>query len=228
MMNLYSLDLRNYADSKYVSTMRFTDLADDVRDFIQEHQIDRPLLIGHSWGGKASMMTAYKYPNLLDGILVVDVLPIAYYDKVGKQQFDVTKAVLELSLKNMTLAKMKEILDKVTKNEKNTMFLMANLRENPERHGELQWHLNSEVILRSFWDIGQELPAKSSFRKKVFVIKGEKSQFTPHDQIYAYKEMFPNFNDQHDIATVSECGHWLMYQKPADFLKLTKSFIESL
>lgn len=47
-------------------------LADDVVGLIQELQLEKPILLGHSMGGMTALTAATKYPELLRAILLED------------------------------------------------------------------------------------------------------------------------------------------------------------
>lgn len=53
-------------------------MADDLLRFLQEHQLDRTLLVGHSMGGKAALATALSTnipADALSGLVSVDMTP---------------------------------------------------------------------------------------------------------------------------------------------------------
>ena len=48
------------------------ELAEDLGTFLTALEFDRPLLVGHSWGGNIAVQFAATYPNRLDKLILVD------------------------------------------------------------------------------------------------------------------------------------------------------------
>ena len=46
-----------------------------IAGFIKEHQLEKPIIVGHSLGGGMALLLASRYPDLVGRIVVVDVLP---------------------------------------------------------------------------------------------------------------------------------------------------------
>ena len=57
--------------------MDYLAMADDVKQFIEQHQLENPILLGHSMGGKVAMVLAVRYPALVKALVVVDIAPVA-------------------------------------------------------------------------------------------------------------------------------------------------------
>ena len=48
-------------------------MADDLNEFIEEHQIIDPIILGHSMGGKTAMQFAMNYPEKLSKLVVSEL-----------------------------------------------------------------------------------------------------------------------------------------------------------
>src|SRR5690606_2558150 len=53
-------------------------MSDDVAEFIDQHQLVNPIVLGHSMGGKAAMNLALQHPEKLSKLIVADIAPKAY------------------------------------------------------------------------------------------------------------------------------------------------------
>ena len=71
-------DLRNHGSSEWTDTMSYAEMAADLRETITALGLGPVALLGHSMGGKAAMLTALQYPELVERLIVVDVAPVAY------------------------------------------------------------------------------------------------------------------------------------------------------
>ncbi len=47
----------------------------EIAGYIKEHQLEKPLIVGHSLGGGMALLLASRYPDLVGRIVVVDALP---------------------------------------------------------------------------------------------------------------------------------------------------------
>ena len=50
----------------------FATVAEDLLGLIQSQEIDRPIIVGHSWGGDVALEFDVKYPGLARGLCFVD------------------------------------------------------------------------------------------------------------------------------------------------------------
>ena len=73
-------DLRNHGISPHAMTHRYTDMCDDLVEYLDRNSLDLVHLIGHSMGGKLAMIFALLYPERVDKLVVVDIAPSAYED----------------------------------------------------------------------------------------------------------------------------------------------------
>lgn len=69
---LWLIDLPGFGRSSLpVKSWFVKDYAKLVADFIQEQKVTRPIILGHSFGGRITIKLAASYPKLLDKIILV-------------------------------------------------------------------------------------------------------------------------------------------------------------
>ena len=61
--NVWLVDQRNHGESEWNDEHTYFDLAEDIKDFLEEHGIKKTYLIGHSMGGKAAMVLDKVYQS---------------------------------------------------------------------------------------------------------------------------------------------------------------------
>lgn len=71
----YTLTMAGFADAKPQPHASFINWEKGIVDYIQQHKITKPILIGHSMGGALALAISSDYPDLIDRIIVVDGLP---------------------------------------------------------------------------------------------------------------------------------------------------------
>lgn len=67
---VYALDTRGHGESDPVNEFHYSDMAEDVKCFIEVLALQKPILYGFSDGGIVGLMIASKYPELLSQLIV--------------------------------------------------------------------------------------------------------------------------------------------------------------
>ncbi|XP_015926401.2 uncharacterized protein [Parasteatoda tepidariorum] len=69
---VYSLDARNHGDSKWVDTMDYDSMTDDVVHFMDSMMMPKAIILGHGMGAKTGMVLALKYPERIHSLITED------------------------------------------------------------------------------------------------------------------------------------------------------------
>lgn len=70
-LTLWLIDLPGFGKSDLPNkTWSVEDYADEIANFIREHRIKKPALLGHSFGGSVAIKLASKYPNLISKLIL--------------------------------------------------------------------------------------------------------------------------------------------------------------
>src|SRR4051812_47057527 len=75
---VYLPDLRNHGRSPWSDEFNYEVMSADLMEFIREHRIPQPVIIGHSMGGKTAMRFAVRYSSDFSRLMVVDIAPKYY------------------------------------------------------------------------------------------------------------------------------------------------------
>ena len=213
--SVYGLDARNHGSSEHTKLMTYSDMAEDVRETMDELGIEQADFIGHSMGGKTAMQFALNWPDRVKRLLVVDIAPVAY--KGGPDP--VLNALLKLDLAAISSRQEADILLEADIPEKAIRdFLLTNLR----RDGNgFRWRMNLMAIDKCYSDLRGALNGDSPFPGPTLFIKGELSGYLQP----AYKEQTIRLFPEAQIKTVSGAGHWVHSEKPQQFIKLARRFL---
>ncbi|XP_071447965.1 sn-1-specific diacylglycerol lipase ABHD11-like isoform X2 [Hetaerina americana] len=74
LRKIITVDARNHGDSPHNSEMSYHHLAEDVRALMENLNIPKASLIGHSMGGRAMMLAALKYEQMLRLFLATNLV----------------------------------------------------------------------------------------------------------------------------------------------------------
>lgn len=215
--HVWVVDQRNHGQSPHSNEFNYTVLSEDILNFIQEHNIDNPVIIGHSMGGKAAMNFALMHPDKLDKLIVVDIAPKAY-DVRHDHIVEGLKAVPIDAVQSRQEAN--DALASHISSEAVRQFLLKNLMRKPE--GGFGWRINLPVIDQSLEMISGGLVTEGVFEKKTMFIRGSKSDYILDEDRDAIKKTFPNAT----LVTM-ETGHWVQAEKPEEFVQVVLSFLNA-
>lgn len=215
--HVYVVDQRNHGQSPHSEDFDYEVLAADLLEFIEEHQLKNPVLLGHSMGGKAVMNFALQHPELPKALIIVDISPKAYevrHDYIVEG----LKAVPISSIQSRNEAD--EALSRHVADPAVRQFLLKNLMRKPE--GGFGWRINLPVIDRSIPTIGAGLFAEGSYDREALFIRGLRSDYILDEDREIIFRYFPNARlvDMHT-------GHWVQAEKPAEFVEVVLNFLKS-
>jgi pimeloyl-ACP methyl ester carboxylesterase len=214
---VYLIDLRNHGRSPRSEEFTYEAMSEDLLEFILTHHIDKPVIIGHSMGGKTAMKFAVQHPAMFSKLIVVDIAP-RYYP-VHHQK--ILEGLSAINLQRLTSRQeADEQLAKFEPHPTVRMFLLKNLYRNEQ--GQFDWRLNLPVIHAQIENIGEALGNEISIDNPTLFINGSKSNYIRTADEPFIRQIFPNAIHQ----TVADAGHWVHAEKPEEFLEKVKSFIE--
>ena len=75
---VHLIDQRNHGKSFHSDEFSYKHMSNDLKNYLDYHRIKHVSIIGHSMGGKTAMLFSLKYPDFVNKLIVVDILPISY------------------------------------------------------------------------------------------------------------------------------------------------------
>jgi esterase len=218
--NVFAVDQRNHGRSPHAREMNYGLMAKDIHEFMTRKKMNSATLLGHSMGGKTAMKFASLYPEKVDGLIVVDILPTGN----SRQQISEVVTALKLfKLKNVLTHKDAETqMAPYIKDLPVRKFLVRNLGRNEK--GFLDWQCNLDGILENYGNICQEIP-RFTFRKPCLFIRGECSDYVVDAE---WQKMKKKYFDRAELVTISGAGHFVHVENPEAFLTAVVEFISNL
>jgi esterase len=214
---IYLVDQRNHGRSPWDNTMNYEVMANDLWTFITQHQIEKPVIIGHSMGGKVAMKFATEHPDLIAKLIVVDIAP-RYYPPHHQDVLKGLHAITLANLQNRTEAD--QILATAIDSADVRQFLLKNLYRNEEN--QFAWRINLAVIDQQIDQIGEALLEHVRFDKPSLFIAGALSDYITA----ADKAMITSIFTNSKIVTIDNANHWVQATQPAAFLAEVTAFID--
>jgi esterase len=215
---VYTIDQRNHGLSPHSHVFTYEAMADDIQEFIEIHNLQNPILLGHSMGGKTAMFFALKYNEVLDKLIVADMSPRAYephHDAV----LDALNAV-DFSKIN-TRKEAEAVLSEHIADFGTKQFLLKNIYWEDNAEGKMNWRFDLATITKNYNEILVAVPKETSDVSALF-IKGEKSGYITDVDLPEIKQRFPNYK----LQTIANAGHWVHAEQPESFFNDVISFIK--
>lgn len=208
---VHALDLRNHGASPWADTMTYAEMADDVRHYIEQHDLGRVSILGHSMGGKTAMALALAWPDLVERLIVVDIAPRSYNDSLSSY----AQAMRGIDL--MAAASRGEVqrqLQALLPDASVAPFLVQNL---VPRNDHFDWRINLAAISTSMMDL-TDFPSTLKLRvfaKPTTAIAGALSDYISGGDVSPFKPMFPRVV----LEVIDGAAHWVHADKPQAFFE---------
>lgn len=227
--HVYILDQRNHGQSPHSTEMNYEEMANDLKLFYEDQNIDKAHLIGHSMGGKTAMRFALENPQLIDKLVILDIAPKSYasfsnYAQITNNHAAIIKAMQAVDAPSANSRKdIDTQLSKYLDNDKLRHFLLKNIER--KKDGTYQWRLNLDIISKSleilmdgFSDLSPE-DCKVSL-PSIF-IRGENSGYVMDEDTLIIRKFFKDA----EVVSIPEAGHWLHAEQPILLVKTLAYFL---
>ncbi|MGM8360420.1 alpha/beta fold hydrolase [Flavobacterium sp. ARAG 55.4] len=214
---VHMLDMRNHGRSVQSEDFSYELMVQDILEYCQEHALQSVNLLGHSMGGKAAMLFASRYPEMVDKLIVADIGP-KYYAPHHQTILAGLNAV-DFSVKP-SRADVEAILSQYITDFGTRQFLLKNLYWHEP--GQLAFRFNLSVFNKKIEEIGVALPSELIFEKPTLFIRGGSSNYILDSDIENIAEHFPLMK----LETIPNAGHWLHAENPALFFQMVISFLK--
>jgi len=211
---VWLVDARNHGHSPHSSEFSYDAMAEDLHQFIQDHSILQPIIIGHSMGGKTAMRHAQLYAPEIQKLMVVD-MGIKQYPVHHHQ---IIAALQAVELENIQSRKeAEESMLPYISEMGIRQFLLKSLHRNSD--GTFNWRFNLPVIAKEITNVSVALPDKIVEVPTLF-IRGELSNYIMEQDFADIQKMFPNS----EIKSISNAGHWVHAEAPTQIIEMIELF----
>lgn len=212
---VYLVDQRNHGQSPHSDEFNYSLLTEDLNDFYKEHGIEKAHIIGHSMGGKTAMNFAVKYPEKVNKLIIVDIVPKVYpvhHDHI----LDGLKAIDLEAVTNRTEAD--KILSAHVAEPDVRQFLLKNLAR--DEQSKFIWKMNLHALDAHIEEIGEGMQYEGTYPGAALFVKGAHSNYYKPGDEDAIKKIFTAAR----FVTL-DTGHWVQAEKPKEFADTVMTFL---
>jgi pimeloyl-ACP methyl ester carboxylesterase len=213
-------DQRNHGHSPHHHVLNYYALVDDLTEFIDSKKLEKPIILGHSMGGKVAMRYTLENPGAVSKIIVVDTSLRTYV------RFDyhlkLIDAMLSVDFSQVSGRKDVEALLMARIGSKRLVqFLVKNLFWKEKKL--LAWRPNLQAISYNIDAMYDGVFYSTRFEKPALFIRGGKSDYILDEDFPAIFQNFP----QAVISTIENGTHWVHADEPEKFYHLVLDFLKS-
>lgn len=214
---VYIPDLRNHGNSFHSDEFGYTSMSCDIDQLINANEIENPIIMGHSMGGKLAMIYALNNPEMIRKLIIVDISPVLY---AANKNFGYLKIMQEL---DFSLMQNREdivvYLNARMDDPRLVLHLLKNVRS--ISNGQFAWKPNLSNIINNLDGILDFPNFSNSFTNPSLFIVGKESEYVHHDHEKIIKRLFP----KSIIQRIDNAGHWVHADNPAAFIRTVETFL---
>lgn len=211
------VDMRNHGSSPWADEMDYAAQARDLADAAECLAGGRALVLGHSMGGKAAMGLALSRPDLVAGLIVADIAPLAY----AHTHLPYVRAMRAVDLGRVRRRSDADpMLADAVSDPNLRAFLLQNLLV---EEGVARWRLNLAAIEREMprligWPQAWPQP---HYNGPTLFLRGGASDYVPRESGGKIGALFPAA----EVEAIEGAGHWLHAEKPTEFAAAVERFL---
>ncbi len=214
---VWLVDQRNHGQSPHSDAFSYQLMAEDLKQFIQQHQIHDPIILGHSMGGKTAMEFAVNNAIMLSKLIVVDIAPVKY----EVHHYAILDALEQIDLDKISSRKeADQLLTEKIKEVGTRQFLLKNLYW--KEKNQLAWRFNLNVLRREIIPISEWSISEGQYNGSCLFVKGQQSSYILPEHGAEISAKFPNY----ELREIQGAGHWVHAESPKMFYDVVSSFMK--
>jgi pimeloyl-ACP methyl ester carboxylesterase len=228
------VDLPNHGHSPWTDTVDYVDMAGMLAAEFEGYG-EPVTLVGHSMGGKVAMTLALRRPELLRGLVVVDVAPVEYpvrggrTDDPGEEASPFAGYIAAMRAIDLGALESREDADAALRaavpSDMVRGFLLQSLVRGRAGEG-WRWRLNLAALERDLEQLRgfPEPPDGATYEGPVLWIAGADSTYVlPRDRA-RMDVLFPATR----LVRIKNAGHWVHSEQPDIFTEAVRRFLEAV
>ncbi len=207
---VHLIDQRNHGRSFWDKQFNYKTLANDLFNYINYYKINKPIVLGHSMGGKTAMKLSFDFTEIIKKLIIVDIVPKKY----DTSYIDILKGLAHLDFNQLRTRSSVDIeLLKFVKEKSIRQFLLKNLYWKTKE--KLALRLNINVLKNSINEVSEFPNITHKYKGNSLFLFGENSEHYSENDDVIIRKFFSNSK----ISLIRNASHWLHVENPKDFFK---------
>jgi esterase len=224
--HILALDQRGRGDSDWAPDGQYTSEAyvKDLEGFCEALQLRNFILMGHSMGGRNSMVFTARHPSMVNRLIIVDIGPegdpqgtarIKHESVAAQEEYTSFEELLEAQQKGNPLLSPEVLRRRLTYQTKTLP------------NGKIGWCYDVEI--RRQWREDRRppqedlWPAIAKIPCPTLIVRGIETDVLPLQVAQRMVQVMPKAQ----LAHVERAAHMVMEENPGGFLRVVRDFLES-
>ncbi len=211
-------DQRNHGKSPHSDVFNYLAMTEDLVELVENLELSKPILLGHSMGGKVAMRFAIEYPEMVKKLEVVDISLKAYGDRPHHRA--IVQAMLSVDLSEISSrSEAEEHLASKVPQERIRQFLLKNLHWKDKN--TLEWRINLSGIASNLNQMFDAIQTAEVFTKPALFVRGGASDYILPEDYPHIRHNFPRA----EIITIEGASHWVHAEAAEQFYQISSGFL---
>lgn len=211
-------DLRNHGQSPHDPDFSFEAMVPDLFELIHTLNLQNPIVMGHSLGGKVILHALLTQPDFCSKAIIADMGLRTYSPGFGS--VEVLELMLNHDLSDYKSRKEVEVLvSSLIQDFLLQQLVLKNVQwKNPEA---MTWKIDAKSISNHLSEVYKGICYPKPVDTPVFFIKAALSDYINEEDIQQIKSSFTHSN----IIEIKNAGHWLHVDQPTVLLGVVKKIV---
>lgn len=214
---VFVVDQRNHGQSPHSDNFNYLALTDDLFDFIDDNEIETPIIIGHSMGGKVAMRFALENPDIVKKLVIVDITLKAYGPRDNHRKIISAMKSVDFTIVNSRSDVEKQLAIGLPE-LRIRQFILKNLHRTEKQNYE--WRIYLDGLENNLDQMFDAIDTITKFNKPSLFIRGGASDYILYSDYDQIRYNFPNA----EIITIEGASHWVHVEAMERFYQLTMGF----
>ncbi|VUG18680.1 DEBR0S3_17282g1_1 [Brettanomyces bruxellensis] len=232
-------DLRNHGTSFHARPHNYRAMSDDI-SYLMGHLRDEVdfetngvIMMGHSMGGKAAMVHALRFPDIVKGVVSIDNVPYMNPETSFKEfeKFHLYLKHMKQVVDSGTCRNVAAVADYLLKNiereKKIVMFLVNNLHKDPVTK-KVQSLVPLDILDEYIEDIMEfkmsilgDLDDYPVYQDPLLIIRANYSNFVGND---IHEHLIQSHFENYQIQSM-DSSHWIVTEHRVPFVKMVSKWV---
>ena len=213
------IDLPNHGRSPHAARFDLRSMGDDVIETLDGLAVGRPVMIGHSLGGKVAMQMASDHADRLHGLVVVDISPRA----IQPVHLFVLRACQQLDLASATRrSQLDAALARYVPQQATRDFLLKNIVR--DQDGRFAWRVPLQALIDNYRTVSDAPPLIAPYEGPALFVAGATSPF----RLMADEALIRGWFPAAVFVTIPGAGHLVHADQPEVFIAQVRTFLDRL
>ena len=218
--HVHALDQRGHGDSEWSREVDYSvdAMVADATAFIADRGLDRPIVFGHSMGGRVTLSLALHRPEIARALIIVDVGP--------ELSPEGTKAIMDFVVHNVEFEDLDVFVENVQRYDKfrTRAHIERTVKYNMLRRADGKYVSKVDHRRSPTMQAPLTLGEMVTLDLPVLVVRGAESNVFAADAAERFVAALP----QGSLVTIANCGHNVHSGNTLGFLGAVNTFLDSM